>query len=59
MNTVTANPLTLHLTIEAHRNRMIKLAEQHGLNDPRVLRMSERLDKVILVAMKQGEGMNK
>ena len=56
-----ANPLTLHLTIEAHRKRMVQLAGQYGLGDARVLRMSRRLDALILRAMKQsrtGEGQS-
>ena len=52
MTPCTANPLLLHLTIEAHRAKMVQLAGQYGLSDARVLRMSQRLDALIVREMK-------
>ena len=44
--------LTLHLRAEALRTRMHQAAEKHGLGDPRVLRLSRALDKVVVEIMK-------
>lgn len=55
-NPSLANPLTLHLTIEAYRKRMITLAEQYGLGDLRVLKVSQRLDRLIVRAMVAEQG---
>ena len=44
-------PYELHRHIEAYRARMHRLAAEYGLSDPRVLRMSQRLDKLIVLEM--------
>jgi hypothetical protein len=46
----------LRLTINAYRKRMHRLAEQYGIGDLRVLRMSQRLDRLIVRAMVAEQG---
>ena len=43
----------LHLRAEALRTRMHRLAEKHGLGDPRVLRLSQKLDEVVVEIMRK------
>lgn len=45
--------LKLTMKIETLRIRLIQQAEQLGLNDPKVIRLSQRLDELINEAMKQ------
>ncbi|MGD0154023.1 MAG: aspartyl-phosphate phosphatase Spo0E family protein [Thermacetogeniaceae bacterium] len=44
--------LKLHMIIETLRCRLILMAEQRGLGDHRVIRLSQRLDQYIAQAMK-------
>ena len=43
----------LHLRAEALRSRMHQAAAKHGLGDPRVLRLSQALDRVVVEIMRQ------
>lgn len=45
------NPLMLHLAINAYRKRIYRLAEQYGIGDLRVLKVSQKLDRLIVRAM--------
>ena len=47
-------PYELHRRIEACRSRMHQLRDRYGLTDARVLRMSKKLDRLILLEMKGG-----
>lgn len=53
---IPATLLTLHLRAEALRARMHRMAAMHGLGDPRVLRLSQELDRVVTEIMKRGRG---
>ena len=51
-----ADLLFLHLRAEALRARMHRVAEKHGLSDPRVLRLSQELDKLMVEIMRLENG---
>ena len=54
------NELALRMKAEALRSRMHQAAAMHGLGDPRVLRLSQALDRVVVEIMrreKNGEGV--
>jgi hypothetical protein len=44
---------SLHLKIELKRQRLNMLAEEYGREDPRVLALSQQLDRDILELQKQ------
>lgn len=41
------NIFKLHLQIEIGKLRLVEMAKRYGLDDPRVLRESQRLDRLI------------
>ena len=43
----------LHLRASMLRSRMHSLATKHGLNDLRVLRISKKLDRVVVEIMRR------
>ncbi len=50
------NHYQLHHLIEAYRARMHQLAAVYGMGDARVLRLSQRLDRLIVAEMR-GKGV--
>lgn len=53
---MSANIYSLHLKIVKGRERLVKMSEKYGRNDPKVLAYSKRLDKFIVLMQREMVG---